>query len=248
MIKQLKKVAQKAKIQPSAYTQQMQSKAKQAQMAALDAQQQAQKVETAGVSHNTKKLYQKSAKATKKTYKTTTKAAKTLKKADRSHGKVAKIANGEQTAQQKAAGVVKNIGTRAYSHGHGIASGILAAAMEASGNEQQAGELMNQGMQDHRYAANYGNQASENVKNNIAAKYMNQYDSHNQKAANLTNKSTEQADKAADLKAQAQNSIRHDAFTKYPEINVAQIDPTLAMNNEKMMHPEVQQRGPQMGK
>ena len=248
MAKQLKKIAQKIKGQPSAHTQQMQRNAKYAKAAAQHAQHQAQQVKMADVSHSTKKLYQKSAKITKQTYKTTKKAAKTFKKADRSRSKVAKIANGKQTAKQKAAGMVNNIGTRAYAHGHGIASGILAAAMEASGNEQQAGEMINQGIQENMYAADYGNQASRDVKNSIAAKYMDQYDSRIQKAVNLTNKSTEQANKAADLKAQARESIRHDAFTKYPEINVAQVDPTLAMNNEKMLHPEMQERGPQMGK
>lgn len=248
MAKQLKKIAQKIKGQPSAHTQQMQRNAKNAKAAAQHAQHQAQQVKMAGVSHSTKKLYQKSAKITKQTYKTTKKAAKTFKKADRSRGKVAKVANGKQTAKQKAAGMVNNIGTRAYAHGHGIASGILAAAMEASGNEQQAGEMLNQGIQENMQASDYGNQASRDVKNSIAAKYMDQYDSRIQKAVNLTNKSTEQANKAADLEAQARESIRHDAFTKYPEINVAQVDPTLAMNNEKMLHPEMQQRGPQMGK
>lgn len=248
MVKQLKKVAQKVKSQPSAHTQQMQRNAKQAKVAAQHAQQEAQQVKMAGASRSTKKLYQQTAKATKQTYKTTKKAAKTFKKADRSRSKVAKIANGKQTAKQKAAGMVNNIGTRAYAHGHGIASGILAAAMEASGNEQQAGEMMNQSIQENMQAADYGNQASKDVKNSIAAKYMDQYDNRIQKAVNLTNKSTEQANKAADLKAQAKQAIMHDAFTKYPEINVAQVDPTLAMNNEKMMHPEMQQRGPQMGK
>lgn len=248
MVKQLKKVAQKIKSQPSAHTQQMQRNAKQAKAASQHAQQEAQQVKMAGASRSTKKLYQQTAKATKQTYKTTKKAAKTFKKVDRSRSKVAKIANGKQTVKQKAAGMVNNIGTRAYAHGHGVASGILAAAMEASGNEQQAGEMMNQSVQENMQAANYGNQASKNVKNSIAARYMDQYDSRLQKAVNLTNKSTEQANKASDLKAQAQNSIMHDAFTKYPEINVAQVDPTLAMNNEKMMHPEMQQRGPQMGK
>ena len=248
MVKQLKKVAQKVKSQPSAYTQQMQRNAKHAKAAAQHAQQEVQQVKMAGASHGTKKLYQKSAKLAKQTYKTTKKATKTFKKADRSRSKVTKIANGKQTAKQKAAGMVNNIGTRAYAHGHGIASGILAAAMEASGNEQQAGEMMNQSIQENRYAADYGNQASRNIKNSIAAKYMDQYDSRIQKAVNLTNKSTKQANKAADLKAQAKEAIMHDAFTKYPEINVAQVDPTLAMNNEKMMHPEMQQSGPQMGK
>lgn len=248
MVKQLKKVAQKVKSQPSAHTQQMQRNAKQAKTAARHAQQEAQQVKMASVSHSTKKLYQKSAKIAKQTYKTTKKAAKTFKKADRSRSKVAKIANGKQTAKQKAAGMVNNISTRMYAHGHGIASGILAAAMEASGNEQQAGEMLNQSIQENRYAADYGNQVSKDVKNSIAAKYVNQYDNHTQKAANLIDKATEQADKANDLKARAKESIRHDAFTKYPEINVAQVDPTLAMNNEKMMHPEMQQRGPQMGK
>lgn len=248
MVKQLKKVVQKVKSQPSVHTQQMQRNAKQAKAAAQHARQAAQQVKMTGASRSTKKLYQNSAKLAKQTYKTTKKAAKTFKKADRSRSKVAKIANGKQTAKQKAAGMVSNIGTRVYAHGHGIASGILAAAMEASGNEQQAGEMLNQSIQENMQAANYGNQASKDVKNSIAAKYMDQYDSRIQKAVNLTNKSTEQANKAADLTAQAKEAIMHDAFTKYPEINVAQVDPTLAMNNEKMMHPEMQQRGPQMGK
>lgn len=248
MVKQLKKVAQKVKSQPSAYTQQMQRNAKQAKTAAQHAQKEAQQVKMTSASRGTKKLYQKSAKTTNQAYKTTKKAAKNLKKADRSRGKVVKIANGKQTAKQKVAGMASNIGTRAYAHGHGIASGILAAAMEASGNEKEAGDMMSQSIQENMQAANYGNQVSKDVKNSIAAKYMDQYDSRIQKAVNLTNKSTEQANKAADLKTQAQNSIMHDAFTKYPEINVAQVDPTLAMNNEKMMHPEMQQRGPQMGK
>lgn len=248
MVKQLKKVVQKVKSQPSVHTQQMQRNAKQAKAAAQHARQAAQQVKMTGASRSTKKLYQKSAKLAKQTYKTTKKAAKTFKKADRSRSKVAKIANDKQTAKQKAAGMVSNIGTRVYAHGHGIASGILAAAMEASGNEQQAGEMLNQSIQENMQAANYGNQASKDVKNSIAAKYMDQYDNRIQKAVNLTNKSTEQANKAADLTAQAKQAIMHDAFTKYPEINVAQVDPTLAMNNEKMMHPEMQQRGPQMGK
>lgn len=248
MVKQLKKVVQKVKSQPSVHTQQMQRNAKQAKAAAQHARQAAQQVKMTGASRSTKKLYQKSAKLAKQTYKTTKKAAKTFKKADRSRSKVAKITNGKQTAKQKAAGMVSNIGTRVYAHGHGIASGILAAAMEASGNEQQAGEMLNQSIQENMQAANYGNQASKDVKNSIAAKYMDQYDNRIQKAVNLTNKSTEQANKAADLTAQAKEAIMHDAFTKYPEINVAQVDPTLAMNNEKMMHPEMQQRGPQMGK
>lgn len=248
MAKQLKKIAQKIKGQPSAHTRQMQHIAKQAKTAAQNIQQEAQQVKMTSASRSTKKLYQQSAKTTKKAYKTTKKAAKTFKKADRSRSKVAKIANGKQTAKQKAAGMVNNIGTRAYAHGHGIASGILAAAMEASGNEQQAGEMINQGIQENMYAADYGNQASRDVKNSIAAKYMDQYDNRTQKAADLINKATEQSDKAIDLEAQARESIRHDAFTKYPEINVAQVDPTLAMNNEKMLHPEMQERGPQMGK
>ena len=248
MVKQLKKVAQKVKGQPSAHTQQMQHIAKNAKAAAQHAQQEAQQVKMANVNRGTKKLYQKSAKTTKQAYKTTKKATKNLKKADRSRGKVVKIANGKQTAKQKVAGMVNNISTRAYAHGHGIASGILAAAMEASGNEKEAGDMMSQSIQENMQAADYGNQASRNVKNSIAAKYVDQYDNHTQKAADLISKATEQASKANDLKAQAKESIRHDAFTKYPEINVAQVDPTLAMNNEKMMHPEMQQRGPQMGK
>lgn len=248
MVKQLKKVAQKVKSQPSAHTRQMQHIAKNAKAAAQHAQQEAQQVKMANVNRGTKKLYQKSAKTTKQAYKTTKKATKNLKKADRSRGKVVKIANGKQTAKQKAAGMVNNIGTRAYAHGHGIASGILAAAMEASGNEKEAGDMMSQSIQENMQAADYGNQASRNVKNSIAAKYVDQYDNHTQKAADLISKATEQASKANDLKARAKESIRHDAFTKYPEINVAQVDPTLAMNNEKMMHPEMQQRGPQMGK
>lgn len=248
MVKQLKKVAQKFKGQPSAHTRQMQHIAKNAEAAAQRTKQEAQQVKMTGASRGTKKLYQKSAKTTKQAYKTTKKATKNLKKADRSRGKVVKIANGKQTAKQKAAGMVNNIGTRAYAHGHGIASGILAAAMEASGNEKEAGDMMSQSIQENMQAADYGNQASRNIKNSIAAKYVNQYDNHTQKAADLISKATEQASKANDLKARAKESIRHDAFTKYPEINVAQVDPTLAMNNEKMMHPEMQQRGPQMGK
>lgn len=248
MVKQLKKVAQKFKGQPSDHTRQMQHIAKNAKAAAQHAQQEAQQVKMANVNRGTKKLYQKSAKTTKQAYKTTKKATKNLKKADRSRGKVVKIAKGKQTAKQKVAGMVNNIGTRAYAHGHGIASGILAAAMEANGNEKEAGDMMSQSIQENMQAADYGNQASRNVKNSIAAKYVDQYDNHTQKAADLISKATEQASKANDLKAQAKESIRHDAFTKYPEINVAQVDPTLAMNNEKMMHPEMQQRGPQMGK
>lgn len=251
MAKQLKKVMQKVKGQPSAYTQYLQQQSKQMQQSAQIAQQNAQSVQNSPIyGKNSDKLTKKSAQMTQKSAKTLKKTAKVSKKLDKSTKKVDKMAKGKESIRQKATGLTKNIGTRAYAHAHGLGSIILAAGMEASGNEQEAANMLNQGVQENMEAASYGNASSAEAKNNIGQSYMDKYNRQTQKRDDLQTKADKQVNKANDLANQAKKAMTSDAAnrTHYPEIDVAKVDPTLAMNNEKMMHPEMQPQGPQMGR